>query len=486
MLNGGTITVGHDAHGSTTPGSTAGGAAQEDPAEPIQEAAMGRGTRARRNSGPECHLCGRGLGQVRHACMDCSALICPSCVINAATFHPGHTLQPAAAHGGHKEPKPSPVAQQDGTRRQRRYNCFICQQELRDERYKCQTCLDDLSLCSNCLDMHPENHVFEVISCTPSGSTGPLREGRLDQPELFRCFICRQQLSDVRYECRTCSDNLNFCEAHREMHPEDHPLAAIKCVGGGGAQPDHTIEEATRATSHADVRERVGTPLSEDERAGTEGAARDPRPAEPRRRSARLGGQSVVGSRSRHDKHPNRDGSDDDEGIAPVQQLVNKHRPSRLPSQVTVTFSRQRLLQFARTAYAKADLALSLARAADEAGPSGREITYNAPGRDQHGDDGVDGEHGDPDGDDDDDYDLYKLLDFDLEFPLIETPEQRRPGRRRHRDTDDHPSTHQRWTPDEKQQLRALKRQRKSDEHIATVLGRTPGAVAQQWRKQCL
>lgn len=482
MLNTDTITVARDVRGSTTPGSAAGRAAQDSPPASIPEAARGRGTRG--EGSRECYLCGRGLGHVRHACMDCSALICPSCVINAATFHPGHTLQPAAVRGGHEEPRPSPAVQQDGRRSQRKYKCFVCQQELRDERYKCQTCPDDLSLCKSCLDMHPEDHVFEVISCTHSGSTRPPREESHDHLPLFRCFICKQQLSDVRYECGTCSDNLNFCEAHREMHPEDHPLAAIKCAVRGSAQPDGSIGEGTGSASHADVRaDELG---SEHGRASTgEGAGGDPHPAEPRRRSARLGSQSAVVNRPRHEQHFHHDGSDDDEDHPAAQQLISKRHPGRLPSQVTVTFSRQRLLQFARTAYAKADLALALAQAADEAGPSGREIDYDGPGRDQHGEIGANGEHERPDGGDDEEYDLYKLLDFDLDFPLIGTPEQRRPARRRHHGGNEWSSTHQRWAPDEKQQLRALKRQGKSDAHIATVLGRTPGAVAQQWRKQC-
>lgn len=482
MRNSNNTSVGHDARPSTTPSSTAGGAAH------VSAAATSGADNG------ECHLCGRILGQKQHACMDCSAVICASCVINAATFHPGHTLQPAAPRGRHEQ---APLGSQAQARRtKQQHNCFICQQEPRDERYKCQTCPDDLSLCKSCLDMHPADHVFEIIPCAPSDGNGPRAEG---PRQIFKCFICREQLSGVRYECMTCSDNVNFCEAHHEMHPTDHQMATIQCVAPPSAQLDDFRRDVGAALP-ADVTGGAGGPRGESRHRATggrgnsdgdgdgdsgsgSGSGSDPHSARPQRSSARLGKQPDVITRPpHHGVRFGRQGRHDNGDDPPSSKNLINHGRRRLPSEVTVTFSRERLLQFAHSAYAKANMAMALAQAVDGAGSSRQETLDSSPNRDQHSDINPGEEHeGAGDGHSDDDYDLYKLLDFDIDVALVEVPEQRRQQRKGRDDG----TMSRRWSPEEKRQLRTLMREGKSDAHIATVLGRTPGAVAQQWRKQC-
>lgn len=45
----------------------------------------------------------------------------------------------------------------------------------------------------------------------------------------YECVVCEEQLSDLRYECQTCNVSLcHLCQGRRGLHPTEHKLKAIR------------------------------------------------------------------------------------------------------------------------------------------------------------------------------------------------------------------------------------------------------------------
>lgn len=416
-----------------TPGASEGGPGTDD---------------SHKNS--ECDLCSRVLDGLAYPCRDCSVLVCPSCLLNAAILHPGHTIDEVTTSiRDERERPPLLIANPPQKNRPRdptpnepsetaesgqghddqatpsQHRCYVCNLALLEERYECQVCQDNLNLCKDCLDMHPDEHLLEVITCEPLKSTvkrPPVRH------TTYNCFTCEQQLTSVRFECQTCSDHFNFCEDHRATHPKEHQLDAMEYVD---TLPD---------THGAWIYSRSNT---EDSSTVEDGAA---------------GGMEPVPGAGVLDAH-------DD---APTTQL--EQRQSRYSGDVdaaTRTASALRSMAHpdSRPSWGRSSL-LKLAQDLEQLAGLARSLAVNQL---------VDGDE-----EDDDSYDPDRLVDFDQDFLVHDDfPEPRR--RSSHRV--DSPLK-QRWLPAHKQRLSELKAAGKSDTYIATQLGRSPGAIAQQWRKQ--
>lgn len=470
---------------------------------------------------PECDSCGRDLSErASHHCQECSTLVCSRCLVNAAIFHPGHTLRPATAQQQHGQPRRGDIAQEstghqeqdtpageqsarprrggiraggDGERAEVtsqgvQYQCYFCEKPLLDIRYECQTCSDGLSLCQGCLDVHPRAHLLELFNCGPEpirGRAAVENPRRAPSPASPRCFFCEELLSGVGYECQTCS--LHLCHGHRDIHPPAHQLRAITQRAGPAAgglrdpscgRDDGTVLQGTEGESVAtvdgldeadgtvngevttrdNVTRRVQRDSSEemDESDGDESDG-DESPSPPTdvpRRSPRLS-QPPGNDHSRLSLAPG-----DDSTRGQLARPVAGAPRRRESSLVTVTFSKESLLQFARVARAMVRAAGQQAAITDETEHD------DAVGDDAGGEDGQS---------------LKDLLDFDLSAD-VSSPEpgvHRASGARRSQRR-----LHRRWGPEDKRRLSSLKRQGWDDAEIAATLQRSPGAVAQQWRKQ--
>lgn len=312
--------------------------------------------------------------------------------------------------------------------------CDFCGSDLAGStRHECRDC--PFRLCPLCIDnmglTHPghssvHRHKAYSGSDTEQGTRSP---EAADDTEAWTgrviCEVCEQELVHVRYKCEQCPDT-NLCEEHRDWHIDGHVLKPVD-------RPEPS--SVPRRRDHD--RER---------------------PARVRRRTDAL---APVQPNTRHQAQVQRDTSaqDDDEESA-------------------------------------AEL-------------------YDEPHEDMSGGDCVwEDSNDNDDGDDDDGHDNIGsghtggrrggasrsgrgrpgLSHFTLTLPIegqaffrswadailsqLPGPQPERRARA------NKGQTRKVWQPGEKQQLSELMAQGRSNEEIAAILGRSVGAVVQQWRKQ--
>jgi hypothetical protein len=149
----------------------------EEP-ETVQAPGEGRGT--------HCDLCRKDLrGARKYPCQDCSFLICPSCIVNAAILHPGHTVRSATRD----DPRPSstpPHVPENTT-----HTCRVCQRRIAEVRYECQKCTNAtkaVNICGACCDLslHPGGHQLKAINCALLGPTHTVGGSACDADESGR------------------------------------------------------------------------------------------------------------------------------------------------------------------------------------------------------------------------------------------------------------------------------------------------------------
>lgn len=129
------------------------------------------------STGVRCGLCRQDLREkTSHSCLDCSTLICSSCIINAPILHRGHTMNTPTTQDGGTTPKSlrptTPVR-----------NCCVCQIQILDVGYECEDCSDAIStvnVCCSCRDLHPDEHYLKatlsLIKQNNNGGSG--RDGQ--------------------------------------------------------------------------------------------------------------------------------------------------------------------------------------------------------------------------------------------------------------------------------------------------------------------
>lgn len=251
---------------------------------------------------------------------------------------------------------------------------------------------------------------------------------------------------------------VNICGACRglSLHPAGHQLKAINC---DPSCPPRPLAGSTHDADNSGGPDEVAEAHNSDVDGSEELEVSDDVGEVDNLHS--LGGGPSERPRRRPEKMPSRASTSEDAGTIPsgagalAGPADNETAIQRRPSQVTITFSRHALRQYVRMAKAM------IAAGEQMLGKAG-------PWLDEMGD--VDLDCGEADDDSDGaDYDPHRLLDF---IPDLD-PE---PKRRR--------TQVRRWLPEDKQRLSTLKRQGWDDARIAIDLGRSAGAIAQQWRKQ--
>lgn len=354
--------------------------------------------------------------------------------------------------------------------------CYVCGKILspRTGGHACQDC--PKKLCSHCVinaSLVDPGHTFEMIGLRPSG---PLSIST-SRPEAaaYQCYCCQVSLSDSRYICGDCEEELNFCSDCRHIHASVHTLVLVSSGHPGGSLGEqfHGGEKHSNREQRArELGRGTGGDFSdEDELAGAPddpATATQSAHAQSRRTGGHHGGQidsrGSVGPQCRLSKESLPPGTpgDADGSVISLRRsssrapsigarsdlgwnvLSNSVIPassdlfSHLPGRATGAFRDSPLgKRLVEAMLGAAEQVLGeIASGGRGSGPRLRGMGNNA------------------------------LLAFEAEDAQLDHRSRRR------------------WDDEDKQELQRLKDMGLTDEEISTTLCRTVGAVRQQWKKQ--
>lgn len=176
-----------------------------------------------RRTGLKCEICGASVEDMRlHACKQCpGSHICDDCIHNAAGLHPGHSFSVLSA-SVRLEPHDT---ERTETHQAKRRPGNPSQHDVRtpsspvdiDVDYSGSELGPDLA---DDPDAEEEHHRWGPARPS-SDQEQPERWSELgvSVPE-YQCFLCKQTVLDVPYECEDCERN--FC-------PRCHPIHNKRC-----------------------------------------------------------------------------------------------------------------------------------------------------------------------------------------------------------------------------------------------------------------
>lgn len=336
--------------------------------------------------------------------------------------------------------------------------CDFCRTHLPGRtRFRCQDC--PFNLCSICkanlrilYPDHTSSHSWTEERCPemtqgaivqdlkPSGTADTIsspssasgRNGGQEQEEELRgghftCAMCGQQLETVRYECQECPGT-NLCEEDRDFHIAKHTLKPIQCW-----PTRSNCSSQGRSTFYTDKAKSPDGSRPKDRRVATVGASKwsdteeeTGDEADEIQGHSRDGAGAESGGDDIFDSVDGRDVEFDDElGVVDAGD-----------SDYVSSATRRRRRRTSRMRPGHFTLSLPVA---------GYHV-YEAWAR--------------------------AILDHGPPGAPPSPGKRRQAGKKRA------------WLPEDQEQLRELKEQGLTDEDAAKVLGRSAGAVTQQWRKQ--
>lgn len=420
------------------------------------------------------------------------ALSDEACHRNASAIRPSHAAPPAIQFtaGGESSLK----------------TCNLCQEAVPDV-LECQDCATRVRLCTDCRGLHPSHNFREVQARSASpisniSTQSKQEKGKYTEQPPASCNICHEKLLARYFECQDCAGCVKFCpslDCH-ELHPPQHKLKPYHHPAGPSEETtteeglDHTYDPSDDTqdnndyTSEGDRQEELDEHVSDgqvsDEQVSDEYVNWGDETSEDGRGDGDNQPMERVGQA---EQIQNADRSADGGGKGTIQargQSNSPHKPdvtppagqlrrSRQPPQVTVTLARQSLLEFAEMAEAMAGTARKLLGRPQ--GVHERVQDVDADGLDQR----VDDKPG-----------AASLLDYDSDdaafddAPFDDNHHDHVEIEARSRHGRAEALLGRRWLPGDKQRLRDLKGKGLTNERIAEMLDRTPGAVSQQWRKQ--
>lgn len=329
-------------------------------------------------------------------------------------------------------------------------------------RHQCQAC--DFNLCSECVinasvvyEEH-EGHECQVIP--PDGSTAgntaaASRTSTAPEPTRhLECSVCGMELRGLRWECEQCP-SVHLCEDDRRLHIARHSLRAV------GSTPAPRPETGDRRPS------KTGAETA------TRREQREPKawspPSRPawRPRSIRHGTTPRIalhGASSKAQGHSGTSASGDrDESEGGVEDLdsegdiVGRHEGDDGAESVGYVDSAER-----EDANTDASQRRGTRRRKSARQQQPTHITLTVP---------IEG---------------YTVFAIWARAILAQAPDMPPPHSRESSESASRVRKHRRWLPEDQERLRELKAEGKTDEQVAQAMGRTAGAVGQQWRKQQL
>ncbi|KAK9792839.1 putative B box-type domain-containing protein [Seiridium cardinale] len=371
-------------------------------------------------NGGECHLCGKQLGTTIHVCQSGSVSLCSNCVINSAVAFPGQVFKVQTHDAGRS---------------------------------------------------HSDQNAYQADSRNTIRNT-PVQTESLKR---VQCWLCEEDLIDY-YRCQECSDA--FCVACRQYHPVEHTFQAVS-----------GSEQVIRSGAHKGVESSHGG-SDIDNVKHAEGSSGDGDIDEGRRdvdiRQQSQDGSDVDVSENEDDtptETPEHVGIDNrsyiiqpgQEAISldgliqfttmaktliqAAEQLIQRHQGSPDKLSRRITSSRGQRVQSLRKRKSRSH--------------------HNVHDSDDKGEEDETDKYDDAyDIDEDEGADLDEKHDSNEYHDLLRfytnstSTERRASGKRR------------KWLSEDMLRLRELKDKGWTDERIAAVMGRSPSAIMQQWRKQ--
>lgn len=406
-----------------------------------------------RSGGSQCYYCGKGLLYMaaRYRCCHCTIELCHSCSPNASLIHPGHrflsrdNMSPDELQGdARQDPSmdigPSPDRQGD----ERDTEAGTGKES--DGRHETDAGADMGA------DSDPDD--------TKSAETPKLYQ--------YACYYCHKELAHLRYECQDCSDIVSSCLSCRAHHDPRHVFLAI-------GQPVRSRQPRTDGhsdASHAsqdghdgDLYEAVADP-DEDVLLGGFDADDPDKVGDGEEDADSVDGES--GESGDEGSSSNVEESDARVRGAVVRRQQQHPSTSSLvsynPTQDTVSISRESFTRLSGFVRSLLDVAEQKITTQARPRPTARAGNASAA---QAAMDLLDFDIGDArvDGDEEESSVLMSPPSLVTTSALGRSP--RRP-----------------WLPEDKRQLVAMKQKGWTNVRIAKALGRSQGAVSQQWRKQ--
>ncbi|KAF3768442.1 hypothetical protein M406DRAFT_71450 [Cryphonectria parasitica EP155] len=359
--------------------------------------------------------------------------------------------------------------------------CSLCDASLQHiVWHQCSQC-PGLRYCQDCAinipALHP-GHSFHISR--PDLQNDPGQEGERDQTSLGgsvsrsrapQCDVCEELLYDLRYECQVCLDT-NLCSSCRKFHP-DHALKAITCPYDGESDASCDAEAGGEDEDEVDDEDDV-----DEQRQCTNVVQEDADSALANcddAISSSLGPFHDSGEAGILDK------SDDNRAAAraPPQTKSNATGKRAGSSYIGVPIEEyQRMVKATQAIEAMAGVAEELfgTPAAKTSAITKKFDLGSLDPEDLAGLDDADEEvsHRKDIGDDDEDNGEDDNNEQDSARATNAMRHSRPKGSRRPRV----------WTPQDRKVLRERKLEGWTDQRVGDLLGRSAGAVAQQWRKQ--
>ncbi|KAI1271411.1 hypothetical protein F5Y07DRAFT_344154 [Xylaria sp. FL0933] len=286
------------------------------------------------------------------------------------------------------------------------------------------------------------------------------------------CAVCHVVLQYLWYECQECADVVNLCASCRPQHPGTHELelcmedSGEKTWGNNGMGPEH--EGPVVADGNEDVRESILDEREfEDER----------EPEDEREFLLEEEGTTSPDATCQKIKKKDHDSPTSTGRFIPSQiQTQHSSADQQTLYPVTIYFTEEGLVQFATSNLHIISNAQQILNRLHRGGKRSRVTDDNSleesspdPNVRVEPDSGID-----PDSED---YEPSSDRDQDK----ISSAHKSRKAVRKSRRGD---SMNRSWCSKEKRQLEKMKRRGRTDEEIGERLGRSAGAVMQQWRKQ--
>lgn len=339
--------------------------------------------------------------------------------------------------------------------RQEPTTCDWCDATLVGKtRHRCRACR--FSLCSECVinatvvyEEH-EGHACEVIP--PDGSSAGGTAAASPTPTVpgpsrhIACSVCGVELRGVRWECEQCPD-AHLCEDDRRLHFAGHSLRAV------GPTPAPRPETGSRRPGKAVA---VTTPRHEQRGSGAS------RPARPAATPGYLlhgtssNGRGHGGTNIWGDPESSEGGGEDINGddVDGEEDARGEHEGDGRADSAEVGGRAER-----EDTDAGASRRRGVQRRTGGRQQQPTHITITVP---------IEG------------YTVFAIwaraiLDQAPDIPQLRGESSESSSRMR---------KNRRWLPEDHERLRQLKAEGKTDEQVARIMGRTAGAVGQQWRKQ--